>query len=60
MRRSEVKRQIENPKIRRLPISPIQEKPFKKRNALHAIPFLDADQVSYLPVVETVFLHPFI
>jgi hypothetical protein len=59
-RPSETKGQVENPEIRRLPIAPIQKKPLKKRDALHAIPFFNTDQVSYLPVVQRLFLHLFI
>jgi hypothetical protein len=55
-----MKGQVENPEIRRLPIPPIQKQPFQKRDALHSIPFLDTDQVSYLPVVQCLFLHLFI
>src|SRR4030043_189159 len=59
-RPSEMKGQVENPQIRRLPITPIQKQPFQKRDALHSIPFFDTDQVSYLPVVQCLFLHLFI
>lgn len=52
----EMKGQVEDPEIRRLPIAPIPKKPLKKRDAFHSIPFLNTDQVSYLPVVECPFL----
>ena len=59
-RPSEMKGQVEDPEIRRLPIPPIQKQPFEKRDALHSIPFFNTDQVSYLPVVQRLFLHLFI
>jgi hypothetical protein len=55
-----MKGQVENCEIRRLPISPIQEQPLQKRDALHSVPFLDIDQMSYLPIVKCRFFHLFI
>ena len=55
-----MKGQVENSKIRRLPIPPIREQAFQKRDALHSVPFLNTDQMSYLPVVKFCFFHLFI
>ena len=55
-----MKREVEKPEIRSLPVSSIIKQNLEKGDRLPPFPFFDSDQVSDLPKIQSLFFYSFV